>query len=209
MAPGGPGGVLARGEVSVLLGFELDLVGSFPEHLEGLLLGGVQELGCGSGTGVVGGGDLTRLIQGDGAGLEDVPDLLGVAEGPARLHGGFGFAHRGATGARHLGDVVEPCCQHGLAVGRELLGPGIRGEQVAGRLRAQKLGLGIRVGFLQPADRFGDRSALHSFILTGGCDKEPFLSGRRVKISRFLYRCHFSRGPCLDCRVAPCASLAL
>jgi hypothetical protein len=33
--------VLAGGELSVLLGFELDLAGSFPEHLEGLGTGDV------------------------------------------------------------------------------------------------------------------------------------------------------------------------
>jgi hypothetical protein len=180
--------VLALAEVFVLFGLQDDLAGLLPEHLEGLTVGHREKLARRAGGRGLGLGDLCRLVQGDRASLEGVADLIGVLEGLARLHRRLRFTHREAANARHLGSIVELARQHRLAVGRELFGAGVTGEQLIGFIGIQQLGLEICVGFLEAADRFADRSAFHNFILTEGCDRNSSSSARACSFFNFLWR---------------------
>jgi hypothetical protein len=151
----------------VLLGLQHDLARLFSQHLERLVAGHRQELGGGPGAGLFGFGDFTCLVRRDCAPFEGISDLIAVSKGVAGIHGGLGFAHRDTGGARQRGGVIELGGEHGLAVRGELLGPGIGGKLAAGRVRAQQLGLEVRVGLFEPRNRFVDGVDSH----THDCDR--------------------------------------
>jgi hypothetical protein len=70
----GPGG-----EIPVLLGLEPHLACLVPEHLKGLLVRHLEQLGAGAGTGLLRLGDLARLLVGDippGKRLAHLPGFL-------------------------------------------------------------------------------------------------------------------------------------
>jgi hypothetical protein len=93
MAAGTPGGALAFGEVSVLLGLEADPARGVSEHVEGLVLGQGHQLFCRVGTGQLGPRNFLGLVQGQLAAGEGVArprrfgqDARSLDRGPSLAH---------------------------------------------------------------------------------------------------------------------------
>ena len=114
-AAGTPSLVLTGAEIHSLLRLQADASGLVPEDVERFLLGRGDELGSGSGSGLLGPWDLCRLVEGDVACLQGAADLVRVAQAFGGLDRLLGFADRCPGHASKLGGVVEPAGERGLA----------------------------------------------------------------------------------------------